>query len=260
MNRNLIIAVACVAFGVGGFVLGAVSVKRTVVTLPERVEAEPVASRPVLPTSDATEPESASAAPVEQSNSHPDPQADAQPVPEQGASFGASTPEEKIEAVKKELATLNPKARTVDWGRAYEAILSLADEESGAVDTQLYEWAQSGNRMHMFAAAAALEKRGDTRETQRILQQLAVRIQPREDEETRFRAINDISRLRSPLALPYLEQAAQDPSPAIRRVVAQALQYVKSDAVVPLARSLMNDQVEQVRNAATNALDRAGAR
>jgi len=260
MNRNVIITVACIACGVGGFVLGAASVKRTVVTLSDRVEAEPVASRPGLPASDATDPEPPSAALVDQSNSRVDSQADVQPVPEPEASFGASTPEEKIEAVKQALAQLDPKARIGHWGRASAAILSLVDEESGAVDTQLYEWAESGNRMLMFPAASALEQRGDPRETQRIIQQYVSQIQLPSDEQTRFRAVTDIARLHSPLALPYLEQASRDPSPAIRLVVAQGLTYVKSDAVVPIARSLMSDPDEQVRKTAQEALGRTGAR
>jgi hypothetical protein len=215
----------------------------------ERVDAPPMAARPELPRT-AIDPAPTPGIPADEPQPSPAP---AQPE----SPTAAATPEQKVEAVKDQLSKLNPKARSGDWGRASAAILSLVDEESRAVDTQLYAWAQSGSRMVMFPAASALEQRGDPRESQRLIQEAADKIQLPNDEETRFRAINDISRLRTPLALPYLEQAAGDPSPAVRLVVAQALAYVKSDRIVPIARSLLEDPSQEVGAAAQEHADHA---
>jgi len=235
-----------------GFGLGASTVKRTHVTLPERPSAA-AAEQPQGEGSNSATPVPGGAVARAPGTSAPAP-AVGRP------SASALAPDQKIEAVQRQLDALSPRARSGDWGQAYAAILSLADEPSGAVETQLYEWAQSGNRMWMFAAAAALERRGDARESERIAEQVGQQIAPQYDEERRFRAANDLSRLRSPKALPYLSEAARDPSPAVRLVVAQALAYVRDDGVVPIARTLLTDSSDPVRKAAQDALGRAGAR
>jgi HEAT repeat protein len=75
------------------------------------------------------------------------------------------------------------------------------------------------------------------------------------DGAVRRRAVEDLSSLRSPLALPALLRAVRDPSGEVRAAAARGLGSVGGSGVIPVLEGLLEDPVSGVAEDAKDALE-----
>jgi HEAT repeat protein len=113
---------------------------------------------------------------------------------------------------------------------------------------------RDGDSDMQIAAAASLYKLGHPGEATETLARLAANLDS-PDGTTRKDAVEEIGRLKAPLAIPVLARALRDPNGDVRAEAVSALSEIDAPEIVALLEPLLNDPFEDVREYAKDAID-----
>jgi HEAT repeat protein len=108
-------------------------------------------------------------------------------------------------------------------------------------------------------AAGALYRLGHPGEAAELLPEISADLD-KPDGTLRKEAVEQLSRLKAPIALPLLARAARDSNGDVRSEAASALGELDTAEVLPLLEALLRDPLADVRDSAKEAIDDYRAR
>ncbi len=140
-------------------------------------------------------------------------------------------------------------------GIAARAVDGLAGLSDPSTDRLLYEYIDSGSDAIRYAAARALDSRGDSSPMGAIVSDLSQQLAD-EDGGIRSRSARSLGFTRNAMAVAPLLNATSDANSEVRLRAAEALGRIGGDDAVPHLTQLLDDPVEAVRDSADRSLER----